>query len=182
MFKPIVIARPVFLTGILAVALAGLSLAGTAPANAQNLAHASYYGKELAGRKTASGERFNPSGMTAAHRSLPFGTRLKLTNPRNGRTVVVRINDRGPFVRGRTLDVSHGAANALGFAAQGTANLRVERYAGLSAEKPLMAEKAMRPEQTAKAEASTTEEPTLAAQPVSADTPMNAENPLSPTP
>lgn len=105
----------------------GLLLSGGSAALAQSTAHASYYGKELAGRKTASGERFNPSGLTAAHRSLPFGTRLRLTNERNGRTVVVRINDRGPFVRGRTLDVSHGAARMLGFAGQGTARLKMER-------------------------------------------------------
>lgn len=102
--------------------LAGLST----PALAENVWHTSFYGQELAGRKTASGERFNPGALTAAHRTLPFGTRLKLTNPRNGRSVVVRINDRGPFVRGRMLDVSRGAAAALGFVAQGTARLRVE--------------------------------------------------------
>lgn len=102
-------------------------MAGLAtPAAAQNVWHTSYYGAELAGRKTASGERFNPGAMTAAHRSLPFGTKLKLTNLQNGRSVVVRVNDRGPFVRGRMLDVSRGAASALGFVGQGTARLRVE--------------------------------------------------------
>ncbi len=65
--------------------------------------------------KTASGERMNPSAMTAAHRSLPFGTRLKVTNVRNGRSVTVRINDRGPFVRGRVIDLSKAAARQLGF-------------------------------------------------------------------
>jgi rare lipoprotein A len=96
------------------------------PLQADTIAHSSYYGRELAGRKTASGERFNPGAMTAAHRSLPFGTRLRLTNLRNGRTIIVRINDRGPFVRGRSLDVSQGAASALGFVGQGTARLRME--------------------------------------------------------
>lgn len=100
------------------------------PAAAQSVGHASFYGKELAGRKTASGERFSPGGMTAAHRSLAFGTRLKLTNIRNGRSVVVRINDRGPFVRGRVLDVSLGAAQVLGFVANGTAQLRIEPVGG----------------------------------------------------
>ena len=99
-------------------------------AAAQSVGHASFYGKELAGRKTASGERFSPGGMTAAHRSLAFGTRLKLTNIRNGRSVVVRINDRGPFVRGRVLDVSLGAAQVLGFVANGTAQLRIEPVGG----------------------------------------------------
>lgn len=102
-------------------------MAGLAtPALAQNVWHTSYYGQELAGRKTASGERFNPGALTAAHRTLPFGTKLRLTNVQNGRSVIVRINDRGPFIRGRMLDVSRGAASALGFVGQGTARLRVE--------------------------------------------------------
>ena len=102
-------------------------------ATAQSVGHASFYGKELAGRKTASGERFNPGGMTAAHRSLAFGTQLKLTNISNGRTAIVRINDRGPFVRGRVLDVSFGAAQALGFVGRGTASLRIEPLNGARA-------------------------------------------------
>jgi rare lipoprotein A len=95
-------------------------------AKAETIGKASFYGKELAGHRTASGERFSPSALTAAHRSLPFGTRLKLTNTANGRSVLVRINDRGPFVRGRTLDVSLAAAQALGFVGRGTASLRIE--------------------------------------------------------
>src|SRR5579862_5280512 len=71
------------------------------------------------GRHTASGERFNPDGMTAAHRSFPFGTRLSVINPRNGKSVVVRVNDRGPFVRGVTLDLSRGAAKAIGLLGTG---------------------------------------------------------------
>ncbi len=85
---------------------------------------ASYYSQ---GTRTASGERFNPNGYTAASRTLPFGTMLRLTNPRNGRSVVVRVNDRGPFVRGRSLDVARGAAAALGMIVQGTANLVMAR-------------------------------------------------------
>lgn len=69
--------------------------------------------------KTASGERMNPSAMTAAHRSLPFGTKLKVTNRDNGKTVVVRINDRGPFIKGRVLDLSKAAARSLGFVGAG---------------------------------------------------------------
>jgi rare lipoprotein A len=65
--------------------------------------------------RTASGEHAHPDGFTAAHRSLPFGTKVRVTNRRNGRSVVVRINDRGPFVRGRLIDVSPAAARALGF-------------------------------------------------------------------
>lgn len=73
---------------------------------------ASWYGAELAGRPTASGERFEPEAMTAAHPTLPFGTRLMVTAA-NGRTVIVRINDRGPFRGGRVVDLSHGAARLL---------------------------------------------------------------------
>jgi len=67
------------------------------------------------GGKTASGERANPGGLTAAHRTLKFGTQVRVTNRRNGRNVVVRINDRGPFVRGRVIDITPAAARALGF-------------------------------------------------------------------
>jgi rare lipoprotein A len=67
------------------------------------------------GSKTASGERTNPGGFTAAHRTLPFGTQVRVTNKRNGQSVVVRINDRGPFVRGRVIDVTPAAARTLGF-------------------------------------------------------------------
>jgi len=69
--------------------------------------------------RTASGERMNPSAMTAAHRSLPFGTKVKVTNKRNGKSVVVRINDRGPFVKGRVIDLSKAAARELGFVQSG---------------------------------------------------------------
>jgi rare lipoprotein A len=67
------------------------------------------------GSKTASGERASPGGLTAAHRTLPFGTKVRVTNKRNGQSVVVRINDRGPFVRGRVIDVTPAAARVLGF-------------------------------------------------------------------
>ena len=67
------------------------------------------------GGRTANGERASASGMTAAHRSLPFGTRVRVTNRKSGRSVVVRINDRGPFIRGRVIDVTPAAARALGF-------------------------------------------------------------------
>lgn len=69
--------------------------------------------------RTASGERMNPAAMTAAHRTLPFGTRVKVTNQRNGRSVIVRINDRGPFVKGRVIDLSKAAAGKLGFISRG---------------------------------------------------------------
>ena len=74
---------------------------------------ASVYG--YAGSKTASGERAQPGGLTAAHRTLKFGTKVQVTNKRNGRTVTVRINDRGPFIRGRVIDLTPAGARALGF-------------------------------------------------------------------
>ena len=78
---------------------------------------ASWYGAEFAGRRTANGERFNPSEYTAAHRTLPFGSRVRVT--RNGRSVVVRINDRGPFHGGRVIDLSQAAAEDLGIRSAG---------------------------------------------------------------
>jgi rare lipoprotein A (peptidoglycan hydrolase) len=86
---------------------------------------ASYYGGRFHGRRTASGARFDSSGMTAAHRSLPFGTRVRVTHVGSGRSVVVRINDRGPFVGGRVIDLSSGAAGVLGMHGQGVARVRV---------------------------------------------------------
>ncbi|MHB2267249.1 septal ring lytic transglycosylase RlpA family protein [Aliihoeflea sp. PC F10.4] len=76
--------------------------------------------------KTASGERMNPEGMTAAHRSLPFGSKIKVVNQRNGWEVVVRINDRGPFTKGRVLDLSRAAANKLGFINAGHTKICLE--------------------------------------------------------
>jgi rare lipoprotein A len=73
--------------------------------------------------RTASGERMNPGRLTAAHRSLRFGTKLRVTNSRNGRAVVVRVNDRGPFIRGRVLDLSRAAATSIGMINSGTAKV-----------------------------------------------------------
>lgn len=87
---------------------------------------ASWYGYDGSGNRTATGERYRPEGLTAAHRSLPFGTRVRVTNTRNGRSVVVRINDRGPFIRGRIIDVSAGAARRLRMISSGVAPVRVE--------------------------------------------------------
>jgi rare lipoprotein A len=77
--------------------------------------------------KTASGERMNPSAMTAAHRSLPFGTKVRVTNSRNGKSVIVRINDRGPFIRGRIIDLSKAAAGHLGFIGAGHTSVCMAR-------------------------------------------------------
>lgn len=86
---------------------------------------ASWYGARYHGRRTANGERFDMNALTAAHRTLPFGTRVRVTNLGNGRSVVVRINDRGPFVRGRIIDLSRHAAERLGFTRQGVTRVEV---------------------------------------------------------
>jgi rare lipoprotein A len=93
-------------------ALLLLTIGATAPAMAES-GLASVYA--YSGTKTSSGERASPSGLTAAHRTLPFGTMVRVTNDRTGRSVKVRINDRGPFRRGRVIDVTPAAASALGF-------------------------------------------------------------------
>jgi rare lipoprotein A len=82
---------------------------------------ASWYGGKFHGRRTASGERFDTHALTAAHRTLPFGTLLEVRNPRNGRSVVVRVTDRGPFARNRIIDLSYAAAHELGVVGPGTA-------------------------------------------------------------
>lgn len=84
---------------------------------------ASHY--SFAGRRTASGQIANPNGMTAAHRTLPFGTLVEVTNQRTGQSVVVRINDRGPFVKGRVIDLSTGAARQIGFTGVAPVSLAV---------------------------------------------------------
>jgi rare lipoprotein A len=90
---------------------------------------ASYYGPGLAGRPTASGEKFNPKDLTAAHRKLPFGACLRVVNMENGRSVEVRVNDRGPFVKGRVVDVSLAAAKQLDMLKKGLARVRLYRCA-----------------------------------------------------
>jgi rare lipoprotein A len=85
-----------------------------------------YYGAKFAGRKTANGERFDPNALTMAHRTLPFGTLVKVTNLANRRSVVVRVNDRGPAVRSRLADVSHAAAQRLRMLGAGVVKARFE--------------------------------------------------------
>lgn len=87
---------------------------------------ASYYGQRFHGRKTANGERFNMHKLTAAHRSYPFGTVLRVTNLRNNKKVTVRINDRGPYVKGRIIDLSKQAARKLGFINSGITRVKIE--------------------------------------------------------
>ena len=91
---------------------------------------ASWYGRKFHGRKTASGETFNMNAMTAAHRSLPFNCYVKVTNKSNGKSVVVKVNDRGPFHGNRVLDLSYGAAKQIGLAQSGTGNVTIERVSG----------------------------------------------------
>lgn len=86
---------------------------------------ASFYGRELRGNRTASGERFNPDDLTAAHPSLPFGTMLRVTNPRNGDSVMVRVNDRGPFHSNRVIDLSEAAAKEIGIARMGSGKVEL---------------------------------------------------------
>ena len=93
-------------------------------ASAEDRVSASWYGDELRGKKTASGEKFNPHGFTAAHRTLPFGTCLVVGNPHNGKSVNVRVNDRGPFVKDRVLDLAAGAATAIGMIATQIVTMR----------------------------------------------------------
>ena len=132
-YQRYVIARTVGL----ALSLGGLSAcdrqpaAGSAPAAAPAPAPAqtgvaSYYAKSLAGKPTASGEPHEPNALTAASRSLPLGTTAKVTNAENGRSVTVRVNDRGPYVKNRILDVSRRAAERLGFKRDGVAMVAVQ--------------------------------------------------------
>jgi rare lipoprotein A len=98
----------------------GLVSASDSQAKAPNCGGASWYALTS---KTASGERMNAARLTAAHRSLKFGTKVQVTNRRNGKTVVVRINDRGPFIRGRVIDLSKAAASQIGMIRSGTASI-----------------------------------------------------------
>ena len=87
---------------------------------------ASFYGRSFAGRRTASGQRYDPAKMTAAHRSLPLGTKAKVTNVENGKSVTVTINDRGPHKRGRIIDLSRAAAQRLDMVSEGLAEVSVQ--------------------------------------------------------
>jgi rare lipoprotein A len=105
-----------------ALCACALSMGSTAEAKTIT-GWASYY---KSGKRTANGESFNPMGLTAAHRTLPFGTKVLVTNLRNGRSVVVRINDRGPFIKGRVIDLSLGAARVVGLQRSGVAKVKFE--------------------------------------------------------
>ena len=93
---------------------------------------ASWYGRQFQGRKTASGDTFDSNSLTAAHRSLPMNCYIKVTNKSNGKSVVVKVNDRGPFSSHRVLDLSYAAAKQIGLASTGTGNVVIERVSGLN--------------------------------------------------
>jgi rare lipoprotein A len=90
------------------------------------LVKVSWYGANFAGKPTASGEPYDPEELTLAHRTLPLGTRVRITNPENGKSVVARVNDRGPFVAGRTADLSRAAARQLGILEDGVGQVRLQ--------------------------------------------------------
>ena len=111
----------------------GLVILRASPVAAQSLqdpwakiGQASWYGQEFDRRLTASGERFDPVLLTGAHRTLPLGSRVRVTNLHNGRSVLVTINDRGPYSGQREIDLSYGAARVLGMLARGVARVRIE--------------------------------------------------------
>lgn len=95
-------------------------------ANYNQTGLASWYGRQFHGRQTANGERFDMHGMTAAHKSLPLGCTVRVTNKANGKSVIVKVNDRGPFVGNRVLDLSYAASKALGFTDKGVTNVHIE--------------------------------------------------------
>ncbi|MEK9952839.1 MAG: septal ring lytic transglycosylase RlpA family protein [Curvibacter sp.] len=112
---------------LLLALLAGCSSTPSSSAAGRSEAgQASYYGNEFQGRPTASGERFDQGKLTAAHRSLPFGTRVQVTNPQNGKSVVVRVNDRGPFVKGRIIDLSSAAFRSIASLNAGVVAVRIQ--------------------------------------------------------
>ena len=129
------IPRPLFrgrtsTSWLVAVAVASLVI-WVHPARAEMvqqpvIGHASWYGEEFARRPTASGERYDPFKLTGAHRTLPLGSRVRVTNLLNGRSVMVTINDRGPYIPRREIDLSYGAARVLGMVRRGVARVRIE--------------------------------------------------------
>jgi rare lipoprotein A len=107
---------------VAAFAMMAAALSVTQADAAAQTGKASYY---KSGHRTANGERFDPHGYTAAHRTLPFGTKVLVTNVKTGKSVIVRINDRGPFIKNRIIDVSYGAAKVLGMTGAGVATVKI---------------------------------------------------------
>jgi len=126
--------------GLLLAALAGSCATAHRPTPGaipvrEEVGEASWYGPDFHGRLTANGERYNMLGLTAAHRTLPFNTLLRVTNLANERSIVVRVNDRGPFLKGRVLDLSYAAARALGANRSGVIRVKI-RIVGTLAPRP----------------------------------------------
>ncbi len=121
----------VLLSGMVAVVSSTIAIAEPGSAASYTEAtsfqrgKASWYGPGFHGRRTANGERFNTNDMTAAHKTLPFGTKVKVTNAKTGKSVVVRINDRGPYAHGRVIDLSRASALAIGIS--GVADITLNR-------------------------------------------------------
>ena len=116
--------------GFLFPLIAIFLISGCAPRKASReyvqVGYASYYGREFSGRRTASGEKYDPKKLTAAHPTLPFNTYVKVTNMENGKSVIVRINDRGPFKKGRIIDLSEKAAELLDMKIKGVVLVKLE--------------------------------------------------------
>lgn len=119
------------LFAMLALSVGWASTCSAATGHYLERGKASWYGASFHNKRTASGELFNQNALTAAHPNLPMGTRLKVTNMANGRSVVVRVNDRGPYTHKRIIDLSKGAAKVLGMLRMGTTQVRVEQLSSL---------------------------------------------------
>ncbi len=107
-------------------AILGVGTPSVPPSAAIQIGTASYYHPGLVGRLTANGDRYSDQALTAAHRTLDLGTRVRVTNLENSKSVIVKVNDRGPYARGRVIDLSRRAARLLGFVHEGLARVRVE--------------------------------------------------------
>lgn len=123
----LIAATAMSLAGVVAVPASAQTTAAGVAAAPFELGMASFFAAEMAGRRTANGETCDPATLTAAHRTLPFGTKLRVTNPANGKSVVVRINDRGPFARGRVIDLSKAAAAEIGLVQRGHGHVELHR-------------------------------------------------------
>ena len=119
--------RLVLIIGVLFItSCASVPPSGYKPETGGKYVTASWYGEKFHGRPTSSGERYDMYGLTAAHKTMKFGSKLRVTNPDNDKSVVVTVNDRGPFIRGRDLDLSYGAAREIGFTEKGVGKVRIE--------------------------------------------------------
>ena len=111
---------------IAALLLIGTETTAASPAGKAQAGMASFYHDSFNGRRTASGTRYNKGALSAAHKTLPLGTQVRVTDSRSGRSVVVRINDRGPYARGRVIDLSRAAASEIGLVAKGVSRVTLE--------------------------------------------------------